>query len=42
MMTTPEPEKGKFDELVASLKPIEAELAQRGSQFFGGKLMNCK
>jgi len=37
MMTTPELEKGNFDELVASLRPIEAELAQRTSKFFGGK-----
>lgn len=37
MMTTPEPEKPNFDELVSSLKPIEAELVQRGSTFFGGK-----
>lgn len=36
MMTTPEPEKENFDELLASLKPIEAELVQRGSKFFGG------
>lgn len=37
MMTTPQLEKGNFDELVVSLKPIEAELTQRGTQFFGGK-----
>lgn len=37
MMTTPEPEKENFDEFVASLKPIEAELAKRDSTFFGGK-----
>jgi len=37
MMTTPELEKENFDELVTSLRPIEAELAQRASKFFGGK-----
>lgn len=36
-MTTPELEKENFDELIVSLKPIEAELVKRGSQFFGGK-----
>lgn len=39
-MTTNEVEKANFDELVASLKPVEAELAQRGSKFFGGQLIN--
>lgn len=36
-MTTPKPEKKNFDELVANLKPIENELVQRGTTFFGGK-----
>ncbi|VVC44971.1 Hypothetical protein CINCED_3A021872 [Cinara cedri] len=40
MMTTSEPEKPNFDELVYSLKPIEAELVQRGSTFFGGASPN--
>jgi len=37
MMTTKEIEKNNFDELVNSLIPIETELAERGSTFFGGK-----
>lgn len=40
MMTTSEVEKANFVELVASLEPVETELAQRGSKFFGGKLIN--
>lgn len=40
MMTTPKLDRGNFDELVNSLKPIEAELAQRGSTYFGGKFKN--
>lgn len=36
-MTTKEIEKNNFDELVASLIPVEVELAERGSKFFGGK-----
>ncbi|KAL5233998.1 hypothetical protein ACI65C_001408 [Semiaphis heraclei] len=36
MMTTKEIEKNNFDELVNSLIPIETELAERGSTFFGG------
>lgn len=39
MMTTAELEKENFDVLVDSLKPIEAELVQRGSKYFGGELM---
>lgn len=39
MMITPEPEKRNFDELVDSLKPVEAELAKRGTKFFGGELI---
>jgi glutathione S-transferase len=37
MMTTKEIEKKNFDELVDSLIPIENELAERRSKFFGGK-----
>lgn len=37
IMTTQEIEKNNFDELVASLNPVEAELTERGSKFFGGK-----
>jgi len=37
MMTTKEIEKNNFDELVNSLIPIEKELSERGSTFFGGK-----
>jgi len=37
MMTTKEIEKKNFDELVASLIPIETELVERGTKFFGGK-----
>lgn len=40
MMTSEKLEKSNFDELLASLKPIEAELVNRGSQFFGGMLIN--
>lgn len=40
MMTTPEIEKANFDELVASIKPVEAELLQRGTKFFGGKFID--
>lgn len=36
-MTTEEIDKKNFDELVASLNPIEVELTKRGSKFFGGK-----
>ncbi|XP_050429585.1 pyrimidodiazepine synthase-like [Adelges cooleyi] len=36
MMTTPELEKSNFNELVESLKPVEDELAQRDSKYFGG------
>lgn len=34
MLSTPD--KENFDVLISSLKPIEAELVQRGSIFFGG------
>lgn len=40
MMTTKEVEKTNFDELVASLIPIETELSERGSTFFGGNKPN--
>jgi hypothetical protein len=36
-MTSEKVEEKYFDELVASLIPIETELAERGSTFFGGK-----
>lgn len=37
MMSTPEIEKDNFDELLACLKPIEAELSKRKTKYFGGK-----
>lgn len=40
MMTSEKLERGNFDELLTSLKPIEAELVKRGSKFFGGMLIN--
>lgn len=36
MMSTPEIVKDNFDDLVNSLIPVEAELAERGTPFFGG------
>ncbi|XP_060880585.1 pyrimidodiazepine synthase-like isoform X1 [Metopolophium dirhodum] len=40
MMTTKEIEKKNFDELIASLIPIETELVERGTKFFGGNKPN--
>lgn len=38
-MSTPDIVKENFDELVASLKPIEEELSKRGTKYFGGKFI---
>ncbi|XP_008187468.1 pyrimidodiazepine synthase-like [Acyrthosiphon pisum] len=39
-MTTREVKKENFEELVACLTPFEVELVKRGTNFFGGKLIN--